>query len=373
MRFDLKLFVLVGILAGFRDVLGADDNEDDGFIVEKLTDEQKKEVDVAMKERRVIRAVYTTKLGGDVFIIDEGFKNQLSSIVVWDGKKGVTVQDFKAMNTVGWPRIAYNMQSNVKYTVYFIFKQGSVNSTKGMFRGCMSLISADFTNFNTENVINMSYMFSGCCDLKELDLSKFDTQNVTSMCSMFSKCSSLTELNLSSFETKKVACMSLMFYNCSALTKLDLSKFDTKNVTDMISMFSKCSSLTTLNLSNFNTSNVTNMSYVFRGCTSLTKLDLSNFDTKKVENMSWMFFDCSALKNLDLGNFDFHNVVKIDDIFTGCKFDNLCMPNTRKRCWCCCCRYVYLKGKVFVRLNQNNVEFEVVHDDPVSNIAPNLV
>ena len=103
------------------------------------------------------------------------------------------------------------MQPNVKYTVYFIFKQVSVNSTNRMFCGCLSLISADFTLFNTENVINMSYMFSGCWALKELDLSKFDTQNVTDMANMFYYCTELTELDLSKFDTTKVTDMANMF------------------------------------------------------------------------------------------------------------------------------------------------------------------
>jgi hypothetical protein len=89
--------------------------------------------------------------------------------------------------------------------------------------------------------------------------------------------------------------------------------------------------------------------------------------------MSGMFVGCTELKNLNLGNVDFHNVFKIDDMFTGCNFDNLCLPNTMERRWCCCGRYVYLKGKVVVKVNQNNGEFEVVKDDPVSNEEVELV
>ena len=75
MKFNLKLFVLVGVFVGLRDVWGTE-NKDDGFIVEKLTDEQKNELNEAMKERRVIRAVYGTKVRRFVGIIDVGFRKK---------------------------------------------------------------------------------------------------------------------------------------------------------------------------------------------------------------------------------------------------------------------------------------------------------
>ena len=224
MKFNLKLFVLVGVFVGLRDVWGMEENEDDdGFIVDGLKNtKEENEVKDAMKGMRVIKAVYRTEVGGDVGIIDSRFKGQLSSIVVGDGNKWVTVQDFKTSNTASGPKIVYRMRLNVKYIVYFIFKQEGVNSTKGMFRGCLSLISADFTHFNTENVINMSYMFSGCWALKELDLSKFDTQNVENMSHMFFYCSELTELDLSKFDTTKVTDMSNMFAECTSLKQVFL-------------------------------------------------------------------------------------------------------------------------------------------------------
>ena len=56
---------------------------------------------------------------------------------------------------------------------------------------------------------------------------------------MFYKCSSLTSLNLSNFNTNNVNNMSRMFSNCSSLTSLNLSNFYTNNVTFVINMFSR--------------------------------------------------------------------------------------------------------------------------------------
>ena len=40
---------------------------------------------------------------------------------------------------------------------------------------CSSLIGLNISNFNSQNVINMSYMFNNCSSLINLDLSLFNT------------------------------------------------------------------------------------------------------------------------------------------------------------------------------------------------------
>ena len=219
MKFNLKLFVLVGVLAGFRDVCGTEENKDyDGFIVAELAgneNEEKKALTAAIDGNRVIKAVYQTEVGGIVDLINSNFQNKLSYILVWDGKevKKVIDEDFIVRDYT----ICYNMSKDVEYTVYFIFNDELLNSTAKMFFMCTSLISADFRCFNTSNVTDMSYMFSGCSSLKELNLSKFNTSNVTDMFNMFYGCSSLTTLDLSKFNTEKVIDMSYMFSGCSSL------------------------------------------------------------------------------------------------------------------------------------------------------------
>ena len=61
----------------------------------------------------------------------------------------------------------------------------------------------------------MSKMFYGRSSLKELNLNNFNTNNVIGMSFMFSRCSSLKELNLNNFNTNNVKDMSAMFYACS--------------------------------------------------------------------------------------------------------------------------------------------------------------
>ena len=280
-KFDLKLFVLVGVFAGFRDVCGTEkENKYDGFIVS----EELWKIDgfkAAMDENRVIKAVYQTEVGGIVDLINSNFQNKLSYILVWDGKevKKVIDEDFIVRDYT----ICYNMSKDVEYTVYFIFNDELLNSTANMFFMCSRLISADFRCFNTSNVKDMSYMFQGCSGLNKLNISPFSTTNFTDMYYMFGYCLSLKELNLSSFDTKNVINMSFLFHHCSSLEKLNLSSFNTINVENMSCMFYECSALKELDLSNFNTSKVTNMADMFDLCTSLNLvfLPLKDVDIKK--------------------------------------------------------------------------------------------
>ena len=173
MKFNVKLFVLVGILAGFRDVCGTEENKDyDGFIVAGFW--ENKELKDAMDQRRVIKAVSRTEVGGDVCIIDSRCKGQLSSILVLDGND---VKDVEAKNLHGRTgNLYYNIPGKVDYTVYFIFKDGGVESTSEMFSGCNCLISADLMFFNALNVIDMFDMFSYCSELKSVSLPIQGTQ-----------------------------------------------------------------------------------------------------------------------------------------------------------------------------------------------------
>ena len=68
----------------------------------------------------------------------------------------------------------------------------------GMFTHCISLKELNLSNFNTNNVTNMSYMFSECISLKELNLSNFNTNKVTNMSGMFGRCAHELELKIKS-------------------------------------------------------------------------------------------------------------------------------------------------------------------------------
>ena len=72
----------------------------------------------------------------------------------------------------------------------------------------------------------MSHMFQGCSSLKELNVSNFNTNNVTDMSGMFYKCKSLMQLNLSNFKNKNATNMNSILWRYSNKLK---KKYSEKN------------------------------------------------------------------------------------------------------------------------------------------------
>ena len=54
-----------------------------------------------------------------------------------------------------------------------------------MFYNCISVYKIKFTNFNTDNVTDVSSMFYQCSSLKKLNLSNFNIINVSNFSNMF--------------------------------------------------------------------------------------------------------------------------------------------------------------------------------------------
>lgn len=109
-----------------------------------------------------------------------------------------------------------------------------------MFNGWGSI---DFSNFYTNNVVDMSYMFCNSYDTVKLDLSGFDTSKVETMEDMFSDMYSLKYLDVSSFSTERLVNIDSMFSNCVSLVNLDLTNFDTGSVLSMADTFHNCEQL----------------------------------------------------------------------------------------------------------------------------------
>ena len=120
------------------------------------------------------------------------------------------------------------------------FDTSSVSSMYMMFYKCESLTSLDISNWNTSNVTNMENMFYSCYNINSISgIENLDTSHVTNMCSMFNSCYDLTYLNLSNWNTSNVIDMSYMFSSSSALSG-EITIMN-PNITDYSRMFSGCS------------------------------------------------------------------------------------------------------------------------------------
>ena len=147
-----------------------------------------------------------------------------------------------------------------------------------------------------KTVKDISFMFSGCYTLEKIEYSNWDTNNIVNMASLFNKCLLLTSIS-------------------------DISKWNTNNVTNMSSIFSSCESLTSIpDISKWNTNNVTNMSFIFSNCNSLTSIpDISKWNTNNVTDIKCIFFNCSSLTSLpDISKWNINIVTDMSSIFCAC-------------------------------------------------------
>ena len=89
-------------------------------------------------------------------------------------------------------------------------------------------------------------MFSGCSKLKSLDLTNFDTSDVVDMSYLFLECRTLDSLEVGSFNTEHVTAMPFIFCGCANIKEIDLSNFDMTQVENNNYMFEACDNLTTI-------------------------------------------------------------------------------------------------------------------------------
>jgi len=95
----------------------------------------------------------------------------------------------------------YKFNKEGKYIIEYSFKN-NLTKTCYMFRNCNTLTYLNLSNFNTQNVTDMSDMFHCCYSLTSLNLSNFNTQNVTNISGMFSYCNSLKKENIITKDNK---------------------------------------------------------------------------------------------------------------------------------------------------------------------------
>jgi len=92
-----------------------------------------------------------------------------------------------------------------------------IEDCSNMFLSCDSLLSIDFSKFNSSLVNKTRGMFSGCSSLNSINFNNFDTSKVTDMEEMFKSCSSIISLNITHFNTSSVTKMNSLFFNCISL------------------------------------------------------------------------------------------------------------------------------------------------------------
>lgn len=169
-----------------------------------------------------------------------------------------------------------------------------------------------------ENVSIIRGLFNECRDLTEVDLSDFDTGNVLDMSWMFNECERLEYVDISRLNTKKLINMQGLFSGCWMLQSVDIGELNLSEVKYMGSMFSCCEMLTEANFKHIKTGKVEDLSWMFSDCTNLCKVNLEGIKMESVFDTSSMFVNCISLKEIDLENLNMSNVKSYESMLYGC-------------------------------------------------------
>ena len=246
-------------------------------------------------------------------IIDTGKVTNMNSLFL----KTAFNQDISNWNTDNVTDMS-NMFSGCNYFNQNIggWNTENVTNMSSMFYGC-NYFNQNIGGWNTENVTNMSNMFSGCKYFNQ-DIG-WNTKKVTNMSDMFIYCENFNK-NIGGWNTEKVTNMSNMFYGCTKFNQ-NIGGWNTELVTDMSNMFKYCEKFNqniNYNPKNggWNTEKVTNMSNMFFGCKNFNQ-EIGGWNTQNVINMSNMFFDCKNF-NQDIG-WNTKNVTDMNRMFTNCE------------------------------------------------------
>ena len=205
-------------------ILGARSVHKNNILREKIAKE--KEEENSANSNKILLKYYNLQLK-EYKLFDTTQNNISSSIhsIIIDNQK-IKSKDIQKYNftKIGEHIVELKLNKNIS-SLYMLFKN------------CDSLISVDFTNFNSDNIENMGELFYGCISLTNINFTNFNTANVTKMNSMLYNCESVTSLDLNNFETYKVVDMSSIFYGCNNLIYLDIENFYYNNSRDYNDMF----------------------------------------------------------------------------------------------------------------------------------------
>ena len=240
----------------------------------------------------------------------------------------------------------------------------NVSNMSEMFSRAVNF-NQNITSWNTTNVTDMSYMFSGG---KPTDINpdpvqitfnngdvvdingngdntgtkplNWDTQNVTDMSGMFFNAVNFNQYisfdeNNNTWNTSKVEDMSFMFQGATVFNNGETIDgennpllWNTSLVTNMRGMF-QYAIVFNQPIGSWNTSNVTDMSYMFSGASSFNQpinTVGNTWNTAGVTNMSQMFSNTEQFDQ-DISSWDTLNVQDMSGMFANAQlFNNLNQP-----------------------------------------------
>jgi len=181
-----------------------------------------------------------------------------------------------------------------------------------MFNGCI-LFNQDLGGLNTSNVTNFTSMFQGAVAFNNggsSSINSWNTTNATNMTNMFNGATAFNQ-NIGSWDVSNVTTFASMFTSARAFNQ-NIGSWNTQNVTNMASMFQSATAFDQ-NIGSWNTSSVTNMFATFSGASSFNQ-SLNSWNTSNVTTMQSMFSGGSTF-NQNIGSWNVSNVISFISMF----------------------------------------------------------
>ena len=201
--------------------------------------------------------------------------------------------------------------ANKNLDIKFAFPIDNLNNFFDNNEQKNSLISLDFSNFDSSKLVSVENLFNELTSLKYIDLSNFGGA-LTSMKGLFKDLNSLESIKLNNIKTSKVTSIESMFENCASLTSIDLTDLDTTSLINMQKLFSGCSALKIIDFSNLNMENVHSVSDIFNGIGTnfeyiiLTNAKLSDELFSEIKDEltdKYYYIDCSTSEIIQNGDY----------------------------------------------------------------------
>ena len=221
----------------------------------------------------------------------------------------IQLQNGQAVNIVQWGEIEWELfhfsffsNSDLQISATDTPNTSNVTTMQGMFEGCTSLNTGNFTNWNVSNVTNMGSLFRNCESFNQ-DISSWDVGNVTDMFRMFENAKIFNQ-DIGGWNVISATNMSGMFSEADTFNQ-DIGDWNVINVTSMLSMFLGSDAFNQ-DIGNWDVSSVTITSSMFQSTTMFNQ-DIGDWNVGNTVNMSRMFYEASAF-NQDLTDWDVDNV-----------------------------------------------------------------
>ena len=210
------------------------------------------------------KATYQTKAENEKVMLMNYIPNNITEMVV----DGILVKEKQNK--------FYTFPLSGNHIVYILINITNCGSLNNLFAEVTNMTSISFTTeFNTENVENMTTMFRDCSSLVSINFSNLNTKNVRTMEGMFHSCISLYSMDFSNLDLRNVEIMYEFCYYCESLTLTNFTNMRTLNVTSCPGIFDYCMNLTSIEIPNFKAKNIDGM---FNFCPNLTYIDLHSIN-----------------------------------------------------------------------------------------------